>query len=277
MTGGAYNAGMRWTAIVVLVSLGLAAGCRDGDGSDVDSGWWVDGDADTDVDSDIDVDSDSDTDVDTDVDSDTDVDGDGDGDVDGDVDGDPAMPFCQMWCSSVADCVTASAAYDADNYECDEGVCRYTGCTSDAECQESMMSSQYVCRDRDGMALCLQQCGVAGDCGTGTPAYDGDNYECSGGLCEYTGCNTDGECSASFMSDAYVCRDALPPDTGLPLPTALQNCVLACDTVADCETPSAAFDADNYECDSGGVCRYQGCNTDGECQASFSSDQYVCR
>ena len=62
----------------------------------------------------------------------------------------------------------------------------------------------------------------------------------------------------------------------MPLPSATDNCVLTCATVADCAMGSAAFDSDNYECDAG-VCRYRGCNTDGECASSFMDSRYLCR
>lgn len=40
----------------------------------------------------------------------------------------------------------------------------------------------------------------------GEPAFDADNYECSGGVCRYLGCNADGECAATFSDARYVCR-----------------------------------------------------------------------
>jgi hypothetical protein len=194
----------------------------------------------------------------------------------GSADAGPPLAFCQIGCTAAADCTSGSAAFDADNYRCEAGVCRYTGCNSDAECEASFSSTAYTCATIEGgQRTCVMRCSVAADCGS-SGAFDGDNYRCDVGHCVYTGCNTDAECQASFSSIAYVCRDVLPPDTGLPLPTARRNCVLGCATMADCSTASAAFDADNYRCEAG-ACRYEGCNDDAECASSFMSSRYVCR
>lgn len=54
------------------------------------------------------------------------------------------------------------------------------------------------------------------------------------------------------------------------------SCMLACETAADCAYDgSTLFDADNYLCDQGGHCVYQGCNTDEECVDSYG-DEYGC-
>ncbi|MBO6933921.1 MAG: hypothetical protein JJ863_03075 [Deltaproteobacteria bacterium] len=186
------------------------------------------------------------------------------------------IDFCQLGCATGADCGSASAAFDADNYECDAGICRYTGCNSDSECQSTFMSTGYVCRDLSGLATCQQACSTASDCGSGSAAFDTDNYECDAGVCRYTGCNSDSECTSTYMDSRYGCREAEVPDTGVPIPTATRNCVLTCSAVADCSTASAAFDADNYECDAG-VCRYRGCNSDSECTSTFMDARYLCR
>jgi hypothetical protein len=46
---------------------------------------------------------------------------------------------CYTSCSTSADCGTsdASAAYDADNHSCENGLCIYTGCRNDQECEET--------------------------------------------------------------------------------------------------------------------------------------------
>jgi hypothetical protein len=194
----------------------------------------------------------------------------------GGIDAGPPIALCRIGCTTASDCTSASPAFDADNYRCDAGACVYTGCNTDAECEASFSSTAYRCSSVDGFRLCVQECAAPSDCGGGGGAFDADNYRCDAGACVYTGCNTDAECAASFSSSAYVCREAVPPDTGLPLPTARRNCVLGCTTSADCTTGTAAFDADNYRCE-GGACRYSGCNDDAECRASFMSSGYVCR
>jgi len=50
--------------------------------------------------------------------------------------------YCAPACSGVNDCVQAGAAYDEDNYACDEGACVYLGCQSDKECKDV---GDFVC------------------------------------------------------------------------------------------------------------------------------------
>ena len=56
------------------------------------------------------------------------------------------VDLCQPGCSTVEDCDLGSQAYDQDNYTCDNGLCVYTGCNSDAECQASMGGVPSECR-----------------------------------------------------------------------------------------------------------------------------------
>lgn len=190
--------------------------------------------------------------------------------------GGPALSFCQLGCTTGADCSTPSAAFDEDNYRCEVGVCRYTGCNDDDECRATFASERYVCRDPGtGLRSCLLGCTSAADCSTGTAAFDADNYRCTDGVCIYEGCNEDVECTATFGA-GYGCRDAEPPSTPLPLPAARRNCVRLCAAASDCATDSGAFSADNYACRAG-ACVWLGCGSDVECRATLSSDAYVCR
>ncbi|MBN8613312.1 MAG: hypothetical protein J0L92_22150 [Deltaproteobacteria bacterium] len=190
----------------------------------------------------------------------------------------PPLAFCRTSCAAAADCATAGLAlYDASHYTCDAGVCRWTGCRNDGECRTAFGRDDYACRDVAGFPSCLDTCSTSAECGSGTAAFDTDNYECVGGVCEYRGCRHDAECAATFSSSAFVCRRATLPDTGLPVPTAERNCVHGCVEASDCATSSGAFDADNYTCSSEGACVYAGCNDDAECRASFMADDYVCR
>lgn len=50
---------------------------------------------------------------------------------------------CFPTCTTAADCDLGQPANDADNYACDDGLCIYQGCNSDAEC---MMQGNLVCR-----------------------------------------------------------------------------------------------------------------------------------
>ena len=115
-------------------------------------------------------------------------------------------------CPPAADCDLGSAAYDADNYACTGGVCIYTGCNNDAECQA--LQSGHVCRSAQGtsMATCVKGCSTVADCGQGMAPYDADNYVCVAGGCVYTGCNSSTECAALGY---YVCAAITTP---LPSP-----------------------------------------------------------
>ena len=195
-----------------------------------------------------------------------------------DPDGGPVAttPFCRVGCSAPADCATPTVPlYDAAHYACEDGTCRWTGCQADVECQASL-GPTYACRPVLGLMQCVQVCATTSTCGAGTPAFDADNYACTGGVCEYAGCRSDAECQGTFMSTRYVCRRVPRPGTGLALPSAAMNCVLGCTGAADCATASGAFDADNYACLEG-ACVYTGCRGDAECQSAFANPRYVCR
>ena len=183
--------------------------------------------------------------------------------------GDP-IPACWLGCESPADCNLGTALSDADNYSCEEGRCIYQGCNSTAECAEALQSADYACGTVAGLDIpaCHKICGAAADCALPSAAFDEDNYRCPDGLCEYTGCNGDAECAASF-GDAYGCRTE-----GLAVPA----CSLRCAGPSDCAIAGggALHDADNYECAEDGYCRWVGCNGTAECTSTFMDARYVC-
>ncbi|MCO4746007.1 MAG: hypothetical protein KC912_14525 [Proteobacteria bacterium] len=176
--------------------------------------------------------------------------------------GNPGDPeYCYEGCVTASDCATSSAAYDADNYECTAtGACKYTGCNSTSECQASL-TADYVCLDRGGVSSCIPGCNTASDCGFASAGvlYDSDHYACRGGGCDWTGCQSTADCTAT-LGAGYACTDL----NGLP------TCLETCTTPSDCGTTSLAFDADNYAC-TAGTCRYEGCNTDTECVDALGS------
>jgi hypothetical protein len=188
----------------------------------------------------------------------------GAGDPDG---GAAALPaLCLESCQAPADCVLAGSAYDEDNYACASGVCIYTGCVSDAECQADL-GPAYRCRPNPlGVPACFEACSAPVDCIIpGGARFDEDNYACTGGACVYTGCVSDAECQADLGS-GYVCR---------PNALGVRDCVETCSAPVDCIIPGGArFDEDNYAC-TGGACVYTGCVGDAECQADLGSS-YVC-
>jgi hypothetical protein len=116
---------------------------------------------------------------------------------------------------------------------------------------------------------CLKTCSTPGDCAVGNVAYDADNYRCTGGLCEYTGCNSAQECSAG-VGAGYGCHQFQG--------WTYSTCVATCGSAADCAIANGGtlYDADNYEC-SAGHCRWNGCNSTSECLSSLMNAAYECR
>ena len=117
----------------------------------------------------------------------------------------PLVPICLTTCTSVDDCYTEDSPpqYDADNYQCDDGVCVYTGCISDWECEQSGDYSCVYYEVTDTM-LCQYACENVADCDLGTEAFDSDNYDCVDGACLWTGCNTTEECTMTYSAE-YEC------------------------------------------------------------------------
>jgi hypothetical protein len=188
----------------------------------------------------------------------------------------PKIPYCQQTCSTPSDCAAAAGgAFDGDNYTCESGLCHYKGCNNDAECTTSFMSAQYVCATSSGMKTCLKKCSAPTDCVVaGSKLYDADNWKCESSACKWIGCNADDECTS--LGSNYVCRNIYMPGLDPLIDTTVKNCVKKCSAPADCATASAAFDADNYECDMG-ICKYIGCKTDDECKSSLMKSNYACR
>lgn len=180
----------------------------------------------------------------------------------------PATPAlaCQIGCKVATDCAVANTpAFDADNYACKNGLCVYTGCNTDAECQQSMGGKDYACTSSNGLKSCHHTCATPADCATASAAFDADNYACASGVCTYTGCTSDDECQKS-MKAPYACK----PLNGLKL------CQHACTQPADCAVDLVGYDVSHFACDDG-VCRYLGCAGDAECQQMLKQPTAVCR
>ena len=204
--------------------------------------------------------------VDGDADSDTDSDSDSDADTDGDADGDADVPsfdipVCVQSCSDVSDCVPvgADAIHDADNYQCTSGNCVYTGCNSEAECDEAYPALSYVCHATG----CLPACSTAADCAFDSPDADEDNYTCDNGACVYLGCLSDAECSSTYGA-AYSCQDPMNSKVSLCAPKCTDGTTAACIPTQDSE----AYGEDNYTCILE-ECYYTGCNNDAECGTGY--------
>ncbi|MEP7120690.1 MAG: hypothetical protein ABJE95_07270 [Byssovorax sp.] len=124
-------------------------------------------------------------------------------------------PLCVLKCQSPADCgvgAPAGSTYDADNFACTGGACEPLGCHNDAECAVSLGNTNYTCASGPDVPYpyCALKCQVAADCvvaGTPPGGYpDADNYACTGGKCDFLGCHTTAECTASFMKADHVCQ-----------------------------------------------------------------------
>lgn len=111
--------------------------------------------------------------------------------------GEGGYKTCVPTCSVAADCAMGVAAYDEDNYTCDGGKCKYTGCNDDTECQA--MGGDLVCRSVDGWGVkaCVNTCAAPADCAFDDGAYSEDNWACNDSLCSYLGCSSSEECQAS--------------------------------------------------------------------------------
>ncbi len=186
------------------------------------------------------------------------------------------IPSCQRTCVVASDCGSGTPATDTDNFACSGGLCSYLGCRSDDECVATFGAGgddwRCVAPAGGGVPTCTRGCVAPGDCASPSPAVDADNYACEAGACRYLGCLNDAECTATFgtAGGTWRCRDVV---AGLP-----PSCVEACTAPADCASPSPAVDADNHACEAG-LCRYLGCLSDAECDATFGarSGDYTCR
>ena len=203
------------------------------------------------------------------------TDGDGgvgpdDDDDENDDEDDDGFPSCWYTCETPADCAGDTAINDADNYDCTDGLCRYRGCNSTAECVATYQTDTYACGMVGVFAFptCAEVCGSPADCALASAAYDADNYRCNAeSLCEYLGCNSDAECQAG-VGPAYVCA----PGYG-----GVDSCVLGCASPADCAVPTAGplYGEDNYEC-ADEACRFIGCHDSSECAVSLQNEATTC-
>ncbi|MCA9677748.1 MAG: hypothetical protein H6709_13535 [Kofleriaceae bacterium] len=117
------------------------------------------------------------------------------------------LATCWPTCSTADDCANPQVPiFGADNYACDGGKCRWTGCTSTDECVATYQSNAWSCTTRGGATTpsCWPTCTTPSDCATASAPYDADNYACDDGACVWTGCNTTAECTT--LDPDYVCE-----------------------------------------------------------------------
>jgi hypothetical protein len=168
--------------------------------------------------------------------------------------------LCQAMCASNTDCASTL-------YSCQDGICAYRGCASDAECAD--FGSGTVCRPDPmyGVGDCVSACSTADDCGfADSPTFESTNYSCTDDGCIYKGCNSDAECDLYHRGDVCV-----------QTPGSNPSCTPSCATPNDCPqvtSPPAYASPDHYACTQG-HCVFLGCQSDDEC--TIPDAFYVCR
>jgi|GEM_PF-1949903 hypothetical protein len=116
-------------------------------------------------------------------------------------------PECTPTCSNVADCNlygegSTQYAYDLDNNKCENGLCVYTGCLSDAECEATTYSDLYKCLPQEYSGKTLKICTVA--CQTADDCQNSGLYDCKDSVCVMKRCESDEWCRK--YDEDYVCR-----------------------------------------------------------------------
>lgn len=115
------------------------------------------------------------------------------------------LPTCTLTCNTTADCATATALTDADNWACAQNRCQYLGCKSDSECQEALLNPAYSCVPGP-LPTCVLGCATPADCVTGSVLTDADNWACEAGHCRYLGCQSATECQQGLANAGYTCE-----------------------------------------------------------------------
>jgi len=119
-----------------------------------------------------------------------------------------APPSCVPSCAAAADCALEDRPlYDDDNWTCESNFCVFTGCSSDAECQEAYPGTAAVCAEYAETPFCVPSCTVAADCQPEDPVElnDVENWTCTDGACEHRGCLSTEECTGSSHGPDSIC------------------------------------------------------------------------
>lgn len=112
------------------------------------------------------------------------------------------VAFCVASCTQAADCGSGMAWDDADNYVCEDGGCKSTGCNNQAECDAlgAQINTPYRCAEFSSeLSVCVPGCNSAADCPTA-------DYACEDQACKFVGCTSDSACAAQLSDNRYVCR-----------------------------------------------------------------------
>jgi hypothetical protein len=92
----------------------------------------------------------------------------------------PGPATCTFECRTREDCALADhPLYDADNYVCEGGLCRWLGCGSDEECES--LGPRVRCQSVRGVGVCGRRCDTPADCppGEAGPLYDESRFACA--------------------------------------------------------------------------------------------------
>jgi hypothetical protein len=123
------------------------------------------------------------------------------------------VPECIPACHTPADCVPSGNTIVLDNaahYACTSGMCVWLGCASTAECSAALQTTKVSCEQPAGAPAktCVPTCTTANDCAmqSGGPLYNASHYACTAGRCQWLGCKSTAECSATLQSSRYVCE-----------------------------------------------------------------------
>lgn len=128
------------------------------------------------------------------------------------------------------------------------------------------------------LPACTRPCSQPSDCviASGGTIYDADNWNCTGSLCQWKGCQSDAECRALSLNNSSVCR--LAPGWSDPYSSQYAGCTRTCAKPSDCVIANGGTinDADNWDCQAS-LCQWKGCQADAECRALYQNNSYVCR
>ncbi len=175
--------------------------------------------------------------------------------------------MCLRKCEKPADCVEwEGPTTKPHNYLCEEGFCKYLGCTKDEECAEQYYDDSYKCNKDSGevAAQCVSSCKKSADCANeySQPFMDADNYSCNAeGLCRYEGCNNTEECKS--FGEGKVCV----ADPRVPTPHCFEGCLKK----SDCTHLGSIYHCIEGHC-------VDSCQTDKECVEMYAGDtNYGCK
>jgi hypothetical protein len=119
-----------------------------------------------------------------------------------------AIPTCTLSCDVLSDCAQAGKPlFDNDNWSCESSFCVWTGCVSNAECQEAFPETELVCAEYLDTPMCAPPCADPSECvpADAVDLFNEENWACTDGACEHLGCLSTEECTGSVHGPASIC------------------------------------------------------------------------